>query len=101
MGRAAHELDASGGTMCAHTEALAQVVPANDIDHRRLTVTTATIAESMINYPALPNFPAIEEAGWRTINAALQGEMQPPSGRPTHPIDCRANFLQDELTCGI
>ena len=77
MGRAAHELDASGGTMCAHIEALAQVVPANDTDHRRLAVTTATIAESMITYPALPNFPAIEEAGWRTINAALQGEMQP------------------------
>ena len=70
-------LDAGGGSMCAHTEALAAVAPVNDLDRRRLEITRATISESMITYPPLPDFPAIEDAGWRAINAALRGNMQP------------------------
>ncbi len=76
IGRQAQELDASGGTMCAHTEALAAIVPVSGVDRRRLAITTSTIAESMITYPSLPAFPAIEDAGWKAINAALRGELQ-------------------------
>ena len=77
IGRQAQRLDASGGTMCAHTEALGAVEPVNDLDRRRLAITRSTIAESMITYPPLPNFPALEDAGWKAINAALRGELQP------------------------
>ena len=31
----------------------------------------------MITYPPLPNIPALEDAGWETINAALRGKLQP------------------------
>ena len=77
IGRKAQLLDASGGTICAHTEALAEVQPANELDRRRLVITRSTIAEAMITYPPLPDFPALEDAGWKAINAALRGELQP------------------------
>ncbi len=77
IGTQAQQLDASGGTLCAHTTALATVRPANDLDRRRLAITRSTIAESMITYPALPNFPALEDAGWKAINAALRGALTP------------------------
>ena len=75
--RPAQLMDAGGGSMCAHTEALAAVTGVDDLDRRRLAITRATISESMITYPPLPDFPAIEDAGWRAINAALRGNMQP------------------------
>jgi hypothetical protein len=31
----------------------------------------------MITYPPMPDFPALEDAGWETINAALRGELHP------------------------
>lgn len=77
IGSEAQRLDARGGTICAHSEALAAVEAVSDIDRRRLAITTSTIAESMITYPPLPHFPAIEDAGWKAINAALRGELQP------------------------
>ena len=70
-------LDAGGGSMCAHTEALAAVTGVDDLDRRRLAITRSTISESMITYPPLPDFPAIEAVGWRAINDALRGKMRP------------------------
>jgi multiple sugar transport system substrate-binding protein len=67
-------LDASAGSMCAHTEALQRVEPVNSIDQRRLELTNRTIAEMMITYPALPSFPTIEAAGSEAISALLRGE---------------------------
>lgn len=69
-------LDASGGTVPAHEEAFASVVPTDDTDARRLAITRETIANAMITYPALERFPEIEDVGWQAINAALRGEMQ-------------------------
>lgn len=77
IGSHAQQLDATGGTMCAHIDALAAVEPVDELDRRRLAITRSTIAGSMITYPSLPNFPALEDAGWETINAALRGELQP------------------------
>ena len=77
IGCEAQALDASGGAMCAHTEALGALVPTNETDRRRLAITTSTIAESMISYPSLPAFPLIEDAGWKAVNAALRAELQP------------------------
>ena len=31
----------------------------------------------MITYPPLARFPAIEDAGWGAINAALRGDLTP------------------------
>jgi multiple sugar transport system substrate-binding protein len=70
---AAHALDASGGTVCAHMGAFAAVEPSGDIDRRRLDITRRTIAESMITYPPHPRFPRLEDAGWASINAAIRG----------------------------
>lgn len=74
-GEEAHALDASGGNMCAHTAALADVTPTDDTDRRRLEITRATIAEAMITYPPLPWFPEIEDAGWSAIREALLGRL--------------------------
>ena len=73
LGAEAQTLDASGGTMCAHIDALAAVVPVDDTDRRRLEITRATIDEAMITYPPLARFPEVEDAGWSAIHAALTG----------------------------
>lgn len=73
----AHELDATGGTVCAHVGAFAAVEPRNDIDRRRLDITSTTIAESMITYPPHPRFPLLEDAGWAAINDALRHRRRP------------------------
>ena len=73
----AHELDATGGTVCAHVEAFGSVEPSSDIDRRRLDITKQTIAESMITYPPHPRFPQLEDAGWASINDALRGRRSP------------------------
>lgn len=75
--REAHDLDASGGTVCAHTEAFAAVQPVDALDRDRLDITARTIAEAMITYPPHPRFPALEDAGWQAINAALRGTLAP------------------------
>jgi multiple sugar transport system substrate-binding protein len=71
----AARLDASAGTVPAHEKAFASVEPTDDIDAKRLAITRDTIANAMITYPALERFPDVEDAGWRSINAALRGEM--------------------------
>jgi multiple sugar transport system substrate-binding protein len=73
VGFDAQRLDALGGNMCAHLEALASVEPADDRDRRRLEITRDTIDNAMITYPPLVRFPAVEEAGWSAIQAALRG----------------------------
>lgn len=77
MGLGLAQLDASGGTVPAHVEAFASVTPHDDRDARRLAVTRETIATGMITYPPLERFPAIEDAGWQAINAALRGQRSP------------------------
>lgn len=69
----AQQLDASGGNMCAHLDALASVEPADDTDRRRLEITRDTIDNAMITYPPLARFPEVEDAGWSAIQAALRG----------------------------
>ncbi len=69
----AQRLDASGGNMCAHLDALASVEPADDTDRRRLEITRDTIDNAMITYPPLARFPEVEDAGWSAIQAALRG----------------------------
>jgi multiple sugar transport system substrate-binding protein len=73
VGFDAQRLDASGGNMCAHLDALAAVAPVDETDRRRLEITRDTIDTAMITYPQLEQFPAIEEAGWSAIHAALLG----------------------------
>ena len=77
-GRDAHALDATGGTMCAHVDALAAVEPIDETDRRRLEITRSTIDTAMITYPPLARFPAVEDAGWSAIHAALIGHSSPP-----------------------
>jgi multiple sugar transport system substrate-binding protein len=73
----AASLDAAGGNVPAHEKAFASVEPHDEIDARRLRITRDTIANAMITYPALERFPEVEDAGWRSINAALRGELSP------------------------
>ncbi len=77
LGAEAQAVDAAGGSMCAHRDALAQVMPDNDVDRRRLEITRRTIDEAMITYPPLARFPEIEDAGWSAIRDALRGLQTP------------------------
>jgi hypothetical protein len=77
MGAELAALDATGGTVPANAEAFAAVVPADEVDARRLAITRDTIAGGMLTYPPLERFPAIEDAGWQAINEALRGECDP------------------------
>jgi multiple sugar transport system substrate-binding protein len=69
----AQRLDASGGSMCAHLDALAAVPPLDETDRRRREITRNTIDHAMITYPPLARFPEVEDAGWSAIRAALRG----------------------------
>ena len=77
LGHDAQALDASGGNMCAHLDALAKVDPENETDRRRLEITRATIDTAMITYPPLTRFPEIEDAGWSAMRDALTGRCTP------------------------
>jgi multiple sugar transport system substrate-binding protein len=79
LGAELQGVDAAGGNMCAHREALARVAPANDVDRQRLEITRRTIDEAMITYPPLERFPEIEDAGWSAIRDALRGKQSPRS----------------------
>ncbi len=74
-GFAAQRIDASGGNICSHRDALASVEPADDRDRRRLEITRATIEDAMITYPSLARFPEVEDAGWSAIREALRGSL--------------------------
>ncbi|MGZ8766557.1 MAG: hypothetical protein ACXW2C_12790, partial [Acidimicrobiia bacterium] len=56
-------------------EVFAGVTPGDAVDARRLEITRATIADGMITYPPLADFPAVEDAAWAGIRAALRGEV--------------------------
>lgn len=88
-GAEAQSLDASGGNICAHTAALANVVPTDDIDRRRLEITRRTIDEAMITYPPLPWFPEIEDAGWSAIRDALLGRLTPAEAAEAVQLSAR------------
>jgi ABC-type glycerol-3-phosphate transport system substrate-binding protein len=77
LGSELQAIDAAGGSMCAHRDALAAVEPAGAVDERRLQITRQTIDEAMITYPPLERFPEIEDAGWSAIRDALRGERSP------------------------
>jgi multiple sugar transport system substrate-binding protein len=76
--------DAVGGSVPAHRAAAAPApadagagagaagARSDPVNAERLEITRRTIAEAMITYPPLERFPAIEEAGWAAINAALR-----------------------------
>ena len=70
-------VDAAGGSMCAHRDALAAVEPQDEIDRRRLEITRQMIDDAMITYPPLVRFPEIEDAGWSAIRDALRGVHSP------------------------
>ena len=76
-GREANAIDASGGSLCAHRDALAAVVPDGATDDRRLAITRQTIDEAMITYPPHARFPELEDAGWGALHDALRGEVAP------------------------
>jgi multiple sugar transport system substrate-binding protein len=77
LGPELQSIDAAGGNMCAHRDALASVAPSNAVDRQRLEITRRTIDEAMITYPPLARFPEIEDAGWSAIRDALRGELSP------------------------
>lgn len=70
-------LEASHGSVCAHTQAFSATEPVDATDSRRLAITVDTIGSGMITYPPLRRFPEIEDAGWQAINAALRGVLSP------------------------
>jgi multiple sugar transport system substrate-binding protein len=77
LGAELQAVDAAGGNMCAHRDALAQVEPANAVDRQRLDITRRTIDDAMITYPPLARFPEIEDAGWTAIRDAIRGVLSP------------------------
>jgi multiple sugar transport system substrate-binding protein len=79
LGHDAQALDASGGNMCAHVDALASVVPVDERDAARLAITRRTIDEAMITYPPLARFPEVEDACWSALHDLLLGNGTPAS----------------------
>lgn len=71
----AHALEAESGAVCADVAVHDGVKPLDEIDARRRTITSRTIAEGMITYPPLARFPAIEDAGWQALHHALRGTI--------------------------
>jgi hypothetical protein len=76
-GEDAAGLEAASGAVCAHVEAFAAAAPVDDKDARRRAITAETIEKSMITYPPLARFPAVEDVGWEAINGALRGALSP------------------------
>ena len=74
-----HWIEASGGGIPARTDVLEAITPCDAIDALRLEVTRATIAESMITYPALERFPRLEDDGAAAITAVLTGTLSIPA----------------------
>jgi len=70
-------VDGRGGTVPANVAAFATNEGVDEVDARRLAITRDTIATGMITYPPLERFPAVEDAGWQAINAALRGDADP------------------------
>ena len=77
LGPELQAVDAAGGSMCAHRDALAAVEPQGEIDRRRLEITRRMIDDAMITYPPFERFPEIEDAGWSAIRDALRGVLSP------------------------
>jgi multiple sugar transport system substrate-binding protein len=77
LGAELQGIDAAGGSICAHRDALARVDATNDTDRERLQITRRTIDEAMITYPPLARFPEIEDAGWSAVRDALRGRGSP------------------------
>ncbi len=72
IGADAQGVDAAGGNICAHQQALEAVEPQGELDRRRLAITREMIDTAMISYPPLARFPEIEDAGWSAIRDALR-----------------------------
>jgi multiple sugar transport system substrate-binding protein len=70
----AHALEAESGAVCARADVFAGIDGADERDARRLAITRATIADGMITYPPLAEFPEVEDAGWGALHRVLRGE---------------------------
>ncbi len=71
----AHALEAESGAVCAREDVFAGIAGADERDARRLEITRETIADGMITYPPLAEFPAVEDAGWGALRRMLRGEI--------------------------
>jgi ABC-type glycerol-3-phosphate transport system substrate-binding protein len=71
----AHALEAESGAVCAREDVFAALDGTDERDARRLALTRRTIADGMITYPPLAEFPEIEDAGWSALQQALRGEI--------------------------
>lgn len=65
-------LDAASGSIPANEAAMAAHEPRDDTDAERLAITRSTIATSMLTYPPLEAFPAVEDAGWSALRDAIR-----------------------------
>lgn len=83
-------LDAAGGSMCAHTDALASLEPVGEQDRLRLQLTQEAISSMMITYPSLRLFPSIEAAGATLISATLRGDISPADATTRLQHDARS-----------
>jgi multiple sugar transport system substrate-binding protein len=68
-------IEAAGGGATAHRAVAMSIRPIDATDRDRLELTQRAIAEQMITYPPNPSFPAVEDAGWQAIQAALRGQL--------------------------
>ena len=74
------------GAVSRALDVFAAVEPVDDVDARRLEITRATIADGMITYPPLADFPAIEDAGWEAMRrAAGRGGVADARSRSRRP----------------
>jgi multiple sugar transport system substrate-binding protein len=71
----AHALEAESGAVCAREDVFAALEGVDERDVRRLALTRRTIADGMITYPPLAEFPEIEDAGWSALQQALRGQI--------------------------
>jgi multiple sugar transport system substrate-binding protein len=71
----AHAIEAESGAVCARDDVFASLEGADERDARRLAITRRTIADGMITYPPLAEFPEVEDAGWSALQQALLGKI--------------------------
>jgi multiple sugar transport system substrate-binding protein len=76
-GPEAARLELANGGVPAHAATFAAARPHDAKDARRLALLRTAIDEQMITYPPHADFPALEDVGWRSIRAALRGEVSP------------------------
>ncbi len=71
----AHALEAESGAVCARADVFGAIRGTDARDALRLEITRATVAQGMLTYPPLAQFPEIEDAGWGALRRALRREI--------------------------